>query len=72
MGTDTAQFRVAEKGSPYTYLGIDQVFQPDQRLTSEYKERLVKIWGSELSAINKARATNAWAVLHSSDTSSEV
>ena len=67
VDADETPFRTAGRGAPYTYLGINQVFQPNlssvkDRLTIDYKTRLKKIWSSELNAVNKARATNTWAV----------
>ena len=51
----------------YKYLGIRQRLRPDPTLIKDclkrtFTARLLKIWKSNLSAKNKAQATNSWAV----------
>ena len=51
----------------YRYLGIDQLFETDDKLVKdrvicEYRKRLHKIWKSQRNSKNKVDATNALAV----------
>ena len=51
----------------YKYLGMDESIGYDgplnkNRVTSEYKKRVRKIWSSELNNINKVQAHNTFAV----------
>ena len=64
---DGAILRHLEIGETYRYLGIDQHSTQDANgvkmaLRSKYRQRLRKIWESELSGINKVAATNMLAV----------
>ena len=62
------RLKEVEEGDQYRYLGIDESVGSlcplnKKRMIKEYKSRIKKIWNSELNALNKMRAHNAYVVL---------
>ena len=55
--------RSLEKGTPYEYLGLEQLFEVNDSqvkacLINELRRRLHKMWGSHIKGKNAAEASN--------------
>ena len=65
--SDDRTVPTANNDDPYSYLGIEQVIEPDlktvkKKLVEKYVSRLRRIWSADLNSKYKAQATNVWAV----------
>ena len=66
--SDDRTVPAASKDDPYSYLGIEQVIEPDlktvkKKLVEKYMSRLRRIWSSDLNSKYKVQATNVWSWL---------
>ena len=65
--SDDRTVPAASKDDSYSYLGIEQVIEPDlktvkKKLVEKYVSRLRRIWSADLNSKYKAQATNIWAL----------
>ncbi len=67
VGVGVGTIEEIEPGTPYRYLGVEQIFtthsrEAKARVRAEYLHRVTIIWSSPLGVQEKAAAHNRWAV----------